>query len=369
MAFVVHVMPVAGAEVLVAETIRRLAGELDATVFCLDAVGPLGEQLRADGVPVVSFNRRPGRDWRVAWRMAREICRRDVQLLHAQQYTPFFYSAVARVLSGCLPRLIFTEHGRHYPDAVGRLRRTLNRFVLAPLANHTTAVCEFSAGALRRLDGFDRVPVTVIENGIDPERYTHSADRQSARRRVGLQPDRIYVTNVARFHPVKDQATLLSAFRTVATARPDVDLLLAGDGPMRGDLQRQTAQLQLTERVHFLGVRRDVPAILDASDVFCLSSLSEGASLTLLEAMASALPVVVSNVGGNPEIVRHEQEGLLVERQAPAECALAILRILEDRALADRFGQAGAERVSQRYRLDQTIARYYDLYQKTLAVR
>src|SRR6266852_2065755 len=94
--FVLHVMQVAGAEVLVAEAIRRLAGRIDPVVFCLDAVGRLGEKLLEQGVPVVCLGRRPGRDWRVGWRLAGELRARRVEVVHAHQYTPFFYAALAR---------------------------------------------------------------------------------------------------------------------------------------------------------------------------------------------------------------------------------------------------------------------------------
>src|SRR4051794_2869942 len=90
--FVVHVMQVAGAEVLVSETILRLGERIRPTIFCLDAVGPLGDRLRSEGFEVVSLGRRPGRDWRVAWRMARHVASRGIEVLHAHQYTPFFYA-------------------------------------------------------------------------------------------------------------------------------------------------------------------------------------------------------------------------------------------------------------------------------------
>ena len=367
-AFVLHVMQVAGAEVLVAETIARLGDRIDPVILCLDAVGPLGEQLQGQGVPVVSFNRGQGRDWGVAVRMARELTRRKVQVIHAHQYTPFFYSALGRLLAGGGPRLIFTEHGRHYPDTVSDMRRRLNRVVFARLASEVNAVCEFSARALREHDGFSAVPVHVIENGIELERYGSVADRESARRHLGFPVDRRYVTNVARFHPVKDQRTLLQAFQTVASARPDVDLLLVGDGPLRGALEEQVRTLGIESRVRFLGVRSDVPELLSATDVFCLSSVSEAASLTLLEAMATGLPVVVSDVGGNPEIVRQGQEGLLVRRQEPVALAEALLKLLDDPASSRELGLAGLRRVRATYQLSRTVSRYFDLYQRLAGI-
>jgi glycosyltransferase involved in cell wall biosynthesis len=363
-AFVMHVMQVAGAEVLVRETIRRLAGKIEATVLCLDAVGPLGEQLRAEGVAVVNLQRRPGRDWRVAWRMAKELRARKTEVIHAHQYTPFFYAALARVLRCGRPSLILTEHGRHYPDYVSPLRRVLNRYVFDHLASAVNAVCQFSAESLARQDGFAARRIEVIENGIQIERYQTSPDRRALRRRLQLEADRRYVVNVARFHPIKDQAMLLRAFAEVAGARPDVDLLLTGDGPLRPDLEALVAQLGIAPRVRFLGVRSDVPDILQAADVFALTSVSEAASLTLLEAMAAGLPVVVTAVGGNPEIVRDGREGLLVPRGDASAAAAALLRLLDDPAAASAMGTAGKSRVQERYLLGQTIDAYWRLYQR-----
>jgi L-malate glycosyltransferase len=360
--FVVHVMQVAGAEVLIAETIRRLAGRINPVIFCLDAIGALGEQLQAEGVEVVSLGRRPGRDWRMVWRLARELQNRRIEVLHAHQYTPFFYAALAKSWIRRRPRLIFTEHGRHFPDYVSPLRRTVNRLVLDRCADAVNACCRFSADSLGRVDGFTRGRIEVIENGIDLERYGPRGDREALRRRLGLALKRRYLTCVARFHPVKDHTTLLRGFAAVAATRDDVDLLLVGDGPLRGDLQALSCQLGMESRVRFLGVRSDVPDLLRVSDLFALTSVSEAASLTLLEAMASGLPVVVTAVGGNPEIVREEMEGLLVPRGHAPATAAALMRLLDDPGFAAAIGTAGRARVEAHYQLSRTIGRYLGLY-------
>lgn len=360
--FVLHVMQVAGAEVLVKEIIQRLGRHIVPTVYCLDAVGPLGEHLRDEGVDVVCLNRRAGRDWGVARRLARDLRQRRIEVLHAHQYTPFFYAALAAPLSGCRPRLMLTEHGRHYPDVVSPLRRAVNRLVLDRQADAVNAVCGFSARSLCQVDGFAGRRIEVIENGIVVERYAPAADRAALRQRLGLARDRRYIACVGRLHPVKDQPTLLRGFAPVAAAHADVDLLLVGDGPERPKLVELASRLGIRERVHFLGVRSDVPELLQAVDLFALTSVSEAASLTLLEAMASALPVVVTAVGGNPEMVRHGQEGLLVPRGDATATAAALEQFLSDPARAAAMGAAGRARVWERYRLDYTVSRYARLY-------
>jgi glycosyltransferase involved in cell wall biosynthesis len=363
-AFVLHSMGVAGAETLVAETIRRLGDRIEPIVFCLDAVGALGEQFRNGGVEVLCFARRPGRDFRVAHHMARAARARRIELLHAHQYTPFFYAALSRLLLRNAPKLIFTEHGRHYPDVVSFTRRAANRLVLARLAHDVNAVCGFSARALQTVDGFSVHPVHVIENGVDLDRYGGGLDKAEAKGRLGLAPTRRYVGNIARFHPVKDHATLLRAFARVVDARDDVDLLLVGDGELRRALEQQTRSLGIVGRVRFMGIRPDVPDILRALDIFALTSCSEAASITLLEAMASALPVVVTDVGGNPEMVRHTVEGLLVARGDADGIAAAILHLRANPGTAKALGDAGAARVRAQYRLETTIERYYALYHR-----
>ena len=362
--FVVHVMQVAGAEMLVSEAVRRLAGTIVPTVFCLDSVGQLGEQLRGDGFDVVCFDRSPGLDMRLPWRLSREVRARKIEVLHAHQYTPFFYSALAKLVPGRSPRIILTEHGRHYPDVVSAKRRWTNRIVLKRFADAVNACCDFSRQALAELDGFPADRIEVIENGIQLDRYGPIEDRGPLRARLGLDPGRRYVAMIGRLHSIKDPTTLVRGFAPVAAARDDTDLLLVGDGPLRSDLESLAESLGIKNRVRFLGIRSDVPDILRAVDLFALTSVSEAASLTLMEAMASALPVVVTEVGGNPEIVRPGIEGMLVPREDFDATAQALLALLAGPERARAMGQAGRRRVEEKYRLERTIDAYLGLYRR-----
>jgi glycosyltransferase involved in cell wall biosynthesis len=363
-AFVVHLMQVAGAEVLVRETIHRLRGRIQPTVFCLDSVGRIGEELVAEGVDLVCFGRRPGRDFRVSRLMAGAIRPRGIEVIHAHQYSPFFYSALAKPLCGFRPRLILTEHGRHYPNGLSPLRRAVNRLALDRLADAVTACCRFSADGLSRGDGFAGSRIELIENGIEVDRYGPPADKARAKEAAGLEPHRRYLIHVARHHPVKDQATLIRGFALAAPDLPGVDLLMVGDGALRGELESLAVELRVPGRVKFLGIRTDIPELMRAADAFALTSLSEAASLTLMEAMASGLPVVVTEVGGNPEIVRHGREGLLFPSGDAPALAEALRRLFTDPALAASLGAAGRGRAAERYQLGRTVEQYYDLYRR-----
>jgi L-malate glycosyltransferase len=361
-AFILHVMQVAGAEVLVSETIRSLGEMIDPIVLCLDGVGQLGERMRSEGVPVISLNRRPGIDFSMFKRLASAIDDHGSEIVHAHQYTPFFYASIAKLYSSGRYHLMFTEHGRHYPDIVSKRRRFANSWILSRLADEINAVCRFSADALAQKDGFPGKRIEVIENGIDERRYGGYSDKAALRLQLGLNPERRYISCIARFHPVKDHKTLIRAYAGIASEHPDVDLLLVGDGPLREVCERDATAMNLTSRIRFLGVRKDVPDLLSASDLFALTSVSEAASITLLEAMASSLPVVVTKVGGNSEIVRHGQDGLLVPRGDSTAIAEAFKRLLSNPDLARRMGENSRIRVMEHYRLERTIHLYYERY-------
>ncbi|MCZ2340713.1 MAG: glycosyltransferase [Bacteroidales bacterium] len=363
--FVVHVMQVAGAEVLVRETIRQLGSAIQPTIFCLDAIGKIGEELLADGIDLVCLNRRPGWDFSVSRRLASAIRERQIDVLHAHQYGPFFYSALAKVLAfPDLPRLILTEHGRHYPDVVSPIRRAMNRLILDRLADRVNACCRFSARALSRVDGFAGARIQIIQNGIKLARYSVSSDKAATKAALGLKPEWRYVVHVARHHPIKDQPTLIRGFAQAISDVSQVDLLLVGDGPRRPELEQLVDELGITDRVHFLGIRSDVATILQCADIFVLTSISEAASLTLLEAMATRLPSIVTAVGGNPEIIRDGQEGLHISRGDTAGCAQALVRLLRDPDLALRMGESARRRVEDQYQLEQTITSYHQLYRE-----
>jgi glycosyltransferase involved in cell wall biosynthesis len=359
-AFVVHVMQVAGAEVLIRETIRRLGPRIVPTVFCLDSVGQIGEELVRDGVDLVCLGRKPGIDLRVSWRMANACSARRIDVIHAHQYSPYFYAALAKRLCRPAPKLILTEHGRHYPDVVSPKRRALNRLVLDRFADAVNACVGFSARALKTNDGFRGNRIAVIENGIDVEKYGPPVDRAALRTRLGLDPHELLLVHVARHHPVKDQATLIRGF--AAANVPNSRLVMVGDGPLRGELESLSTSLHIAGRVSFVGIQSNVPDWLTAADAFALTSVSEAASLTLLEAMATGLPVIVTAVGGNPDLVRKDVDGLHVPRGDSTALADAIGRLFTDSELRTRLGQSGRQRTHDRYRLDATVGAYHGLY-------
>ncbi|MGH7279381.1 MAG: glycosyltransferase, partial [Candidatus Rokuibacteriota bacterium] len=206
----------------------------------------------------------------------------------------------------------------------------------------------------------ERKLVTIV-NGVDTSRF-RDGDRDAGRRVLGVPEGVPVVGTVGRLDPVKDQAGLLRAFARVATQHPDAMLLVAGDGPCRAELDTLAADLGLGGRARFLGEREDVPVVLRALDLFVLPSIAEGISNTILEALATGLPVIATRVGGNPELVDDGATGALVPARNPDALARAISAYVDDSHLRRLHGKAARQQAVERFDLAGMVARYRDLY-------
>lgn len=364
---VLHRLEFAGAEVLAAALARQLKDRFRFVFICLDGVGKLGEELTKEGFPVVALSRKPGVDWAVARGIRQAVKEHGVGLLHAHQYTPFFYSALSRRL-GATPHILFTEHGRHFPDQ-RKLKHILVNPWLLKKRDRVTAVGQFVKRALVENEGIPAHRIEVFYNGINPDKFQmadRAAVRAEVRKELNLREDQPVVLQVARFHPVKDHALSIDAFAGVVEEIPNAVLLLAGDGELLDAMWKKVGGLSLTANVRFMGVRTDIPRLMAAADVFCLSSLSEGISVTLLEAMASRLPIVATDVGGNGEVVLHNHNGLLSPRRDVKGLTTNLLTLLRDPQTRAGMAEAGHSRVHELFTQQLMHERFVGMYEQML---
>ena len=355
-----------GGEVLAARIARRLQGRFRFVFFCLDELGTLGQELRSEGFTVHVLERRPGVDWRCMRRLARLLRQEEVGVLHAHQYTPFFYAATARWLHR-RQGVIFTEHGRMFPDYRRRKRVLANR-LLVGRRDRVMGVGQAVRRALIANEGLKSDRVGVIYNGIDLAAYEEPAagQRLNVRREFDWTGDNLVIVQVARLDALKDHLTAIRAFERVHDGRPEARLLIVGEGSERQSIEAEIAKRKLGGYVRLAGLRKDVPRLLGASDLLWLTSVSEGIPLTLIEAMAAGLPVVSTDVGGVPEVVEANQTGLLAAAGDDEALAVAVLRLAGDPALRGRLSTAGRRRAFERFSEEWMIAAYADLYEELI---
>jgi glycosyltransferase involved in cell wall biosynthesis len=202
----------------------------------------------------------------------------------------------------------------------------------------------------------------TIRNGIDAERFKPSPDSRGAvRRELGYSPDQVVIAMVARLAPVKNHRLLIDTFAKLSLTNQNARLLIIGDGELRGALEKQVTELRLTDKVKFTGDRTDVDRLLCATDIVTLSSLSEGISLTLLEAMSTGLPVVATKVGGNPTIITDGHDGFLVGQDAESY-ATALAKLAASESLRNTMGAAARKTIEQKWSVAQMADQYEELY-------
>ena len=361
---VVHSLIIGGTERVVCDLVRSFNDERFTTsVCCLDELGGFGEDLLKDGYEVDVLGRQPGVDGGLVNRMKRLYREREVDIVHAHQYTPYFYAASASLIGQRKP-VIFTEHGRHYPDHL-RPKRALFNQVLRTVTTAYTGVSEFTR---RSLVSFEKMPasrISVIYNGIwSANQPQHSEERETIRTSMGLQEDDLLVLSIGRMDPIKDFETLIRGFVPVAEEFPTARIWIAGGGdPGYGrKLGELISSLDLQGRVTLLGSRRDVPQLLAACDVFVLPSITEAASMTILEAMSARRAVVTTRTGGNPELVQEGITGLLFGVKDTADLSRNLSNILGNHALRTAMGEAGHRRVRDIFSMNRTLDQYRRLY-------
>jgi sugar transferase (PEP-CTERM/EpsH1 system associated) len=361
---VVHSLHIGGTERVVCDLVRVFNDtDFRTSVCCLDALGEFGEDLRNEGIDVHVLDRKPGLDFALSSCLRDLYSREKIDLIHAHQYTPYFYAAAAAFRAGLLP-VIFTEHGRHWPDRL-RIRRAMVNQMLRLTTTAYTAVSGFSRESLIRFEKMPGESIRVIYNGIDPDSIRNDADdRRNVRSELGIKDDDPLALSIGRLDPIKDFATLIRAFARIATQLPGARLCIAGDGDeaYKQQLLQLVQDLKLGENVRLLGMRRDISALLAACDLYTLTSITEATSMTILEAMAARKPVVATETGGNPELVVHGQTGVLVPVGDVVSISDAILFLLNDPARRERMGAAGRTRVEELFSKEQCFDRYRDLY-------
>lgn len=287
--------------------------------------------------------------------LAGRLKRGAFDLVHAHTSHAHTLAAIAARLAG-VPVVVSRRvdfRRRRSPFSAWKYRRLGDRFVAISAAVRDVLVA----------DGVAPGRISVVPSGIDPRRL-EGADGARARRSLGLE-DEPLVGSVAHFAAHKGLDVLIAAAPAVLARFPRARFLLAGDGECAADLKAQAAPLR--DAVLFPGFRADVPDLLAACDVVACPSRMEGLNTTNLDALCLARPLVASRAGGIPEAVVDGETGLLVPPEDPAALAAAIVRLLADRALAEKLGAAGRARVLERFTVDAMVEGTLAVYRGVVA--
>ena len=365
-AHVIHKLAVGGTEYNVVKLVNHLDRTRFAPVLCsLGTANDDARPLLHGDVPLWELHRRWGRDYRLVGMLAKRLRSERIDVVHSHNWSTFFYSALAARLAG-VSVIIHGEHGLEVDNLEESWKRLYMRKALSSMTDHFTGVSREICARIRSW-GVPAHRITFLPNGVDLSRFGEAGDPAAVRSALGIMPGEPVVMSIGAFRPIKDYTTLVRAFGVLHRRHPSAWLLLVGSDP-----DKRFAQMMQEEqaglgpaalRIRHLGLRLDTPELLAMADVYVNSSLYEGMSNTLLEAMASRRPVVATAVGGSPDLIREGEDGFLVPPRDPEAIAARVATLFEDEEKARAFGARGRARIEREHSFARMVSLNAGLYE------
>jgi sugar transferase (PEP-CTERM/EpsH1 system associated) len=350
---------IGGLETFVIDLVRKGSNATRGHIVCLESLGFLGESI--DDIAIFSLEKLPGIQLDCIKKIRNIVGEYSIDLIHTHNEGAHFYGAIAGFLSG-IP-VVHTRHGIHDSE---NLKRKMLEWFSSLISKKVVGVSQDISKLYVEKIKIARSKVRTILNGVDPEQFARRAGNRELILETGSSSKVILMGIVARLVLVKDHKTLFEACRIVAKSHNSFRLVVVGDGPEMDNLVQLSQQLGLSGNIIFTGARRDIADLLNGLDIFVLSSSSEGISITLLEAMACELPIVATQVGGNPEVVVDAETGFLVPPENPKAFAEKLLLLMQNPDLRRSMGTAGRARVLANFSVQKSVKEYHECYRQAL---
>lgn len=336
------------------------SNQFEIEICCYDTKGAYYEDLVNRGFRLHFLPRAHGIDWLYPYKLARIIHSNKIDLIHAHNFTAWFYAALAAFLTR-IP-LVYTEHDNSFLSSK-------HIVLISSLSKiFTTKIIAVSETVKSSLKQYCRINGTsVIYNGVDENTFNpiEARGRRIRKKKYGFAETDLLLGTVGRIDALKNQTLIIE---TISKLNYDntVKLIIIGDGKLRVDLERTVKILNLEDRVIFLGERRDISELLSILDIFILPSLSEGLPVCLIEAMAVGLPIIASDVGGIPELISNNENGILINPADQGSLLTALKTILSSENTRKKMGEAGRIIFKEKFSLDTMVNNYAEIYKQCL---
>jgi glycosyltransferase involved in cell wall biosynthesis len=367
-AYVVHTFDMGGLERCVAHLCNLLdRSRFAPMVICLNRSGAAADWIAKDDVPIVELHKRPGNDLRAVWRLARALRHHGVDVVHSHNWGTLVETSIARRWAGT-PVHVHAERGTLLGELdVRGWRRRVRAMAMRWTLRRVDAVVSNAQSIAERIQaacGFPAERVVLIPNGVKAPRVDDVRESGAKLRRQWSIPQEAFVVgSVGRLVPVKGFATAIDSIARLPAAGREIHLVLVGDGPQREALATQAAASGVSHRVHLIGWRNDIGDCLAAMDCYLNSSVSEGMSQSILEAMAIGLPMVVTDVGDNAILVNGDRPcGTVVPPNDPAAMSGALTELLQAPAHREMFAENSWARYRRCYTVGVMVRAYEEFY-------
>ena len=368
-AHIVYSLYHGGAEHIISTMLRcGKSSSFRHSVLVLSSGGSLVEEIEKSGGEVFLLGKKKGFDPALPFRLASLIRKTAPDIIHLHNSSPGIWGTLASMLSRTRIPLVKMEHRPWIPKDLPIFHRYLYRY-LAMKSEKIITVSEHARSTFSSSFPSLAGRIVTVLNGIDLDPFKELQPVEGCRKWFGFPLKSPLIGTVGRLVPIKNHRLLIDAFLNVKKAYPNAHLAILGQGPLEPSLRSYAASRGIAESLSILPATLDVYKFLSALDIFVLPSKSEGLPLTLLEAMASALPVVASSVGGIPEVIEDGEDGYLFASGSSSEITEKIVRIIEDPESAASMGIRGREKIFRNFGEKQFIDQIEAIYLEILKIR
>ena len=359
----IHQLGTGGAENGIINLANNINKDLFEVAICA-FVGNGAQTARLDQTKsrLFEFAKKDGNDFTIPFRLSRLFRKWRPDIIHTHAWGTLCEGVIGAKLAR-VPIVIHGEHGtiQHNGKNIYIQRLFWN------LTNKVLSVSDAHKRKLVNTIGCSSEKIKVISNGVDTEYFLVVKENDALRLSLGIAVEEVVIGTVGRLVPVKNQEMLIRSFAALKERCSNVKLILVGDGPLKDKLVQLAVDLGISSSIIFLGRRADIPNILNMMDIFVLPSICEGMSNTILEAMSCGLPVIATDVGGNPEIVKRDVTGFLVPTNNKNALADAISFLVENPGRRKEMGFAGKKLVKTEFSLKTMVRNYEKMYKEMVA--
>ncbi len=363
---IMHVLPsleIGGMETALITLINGMDTDLfENQIFCFDFKNyqnSIQHRLHDENIPIYIFEKGDGVDYWLPVKIARIMRKQRIDIVHTRNFAALLYGAIAAKLAG-VPGVIADIRGRIPVDEGQKCKR------LSFLVSKFVGVSEDIKKMLAIDFKIKESKIQTIYNGVQISSNGQNSNLASLRAQLGLASNDFVIGTIGRLEPVKDYASLIRMSAPVLIKYRHAKLMIVGDGSQRAELEKLTQELGISSQTIFTGYQKEVSNYLQLINLFALTSISEGISNVLLEAMANSIPVIATEVGGNPEVVRHNQTGLVIPRSNLNQITEKIELLINNPELTKNLGLNGRKRVEEKFTIPKMVSEYQSLYRNSI---
>lgn len=333
-------------------------------IICVTYATEFRKRITSENYEIISLNKKPGNDLKLYFRLWSIFVKKKIDIVHCRGWATMMEGIISARLAR-VPVIIYGFHGKTYEDIQEeKRRRVIAQKILLKLTDGIITLIDNMKNDLCSSLSIPGEKVEIIKNGVDLTKFG-KGDRR-LRQGFNVGDDEYVVGVVGRIDPVKNYAAVIEAFHIVSSKYKNIKMIIVGEGPDFKDIEAKIEGMGLSGSILMLGSRDDVYNLLQCFDVFIQPSFYEGLSNTILEAMATGLPVIASRVGGNPDVIKEDENGLLFSPGDVDGLANAIEKMYLNKELRENMASANKAKIVNEFSLEKMVAQYERYYQKLL---